>query len=118
MSYVQRISVVSAYHFDGHVQTAPAWVDRNWLAWNDLARDERGTGIVLELPGVGICRVGDYIVQQDVLIDGLGTRVAQLAVYDRDEFERMFLPVSQADPGVRQHADAGSTTQDAAGSAP
>ena len=93
MKYVQRVTVSEAYCFTGRVQTAPAWIDRNWLSYDEAAKDETGVGIVLDVPGVGICRIGDYIVQQRVLMDGTGYTMERVAVYSRDDFEAMFLPV-------------------------
>ena len=94
VKYVQRVTVAEAYQFNGRVQSAPLWVDRNWLSFDEAAKDETGVGIVLDLPGVGICRIGDYIVQQKVLMDDTGYTIDRVAVYSKDDFEKMFLPVA------------------------
>jgi hypothetical protein len=91
--YVQRITVTEAYRFDGHVQSAPAWIDRNWLSHDDESRYSHGSGVVLDIPQVGLVRVGDYVVTQDVLLDGTGLSASRVAVYRGDEFERFFIAV-------------------------
>lgn len=91
--YVQRVTVTEAYQFTGRVQAAPPWIDRNWLSFDEASKDETGVGIVLEVPGTGICRIGDYIVQQKVMMDQQGYSMDRIAVYSRDDFEKMFLPV-------------------------
>ena len=88
--WLQRIVVLDAYQFDGHVQTAPQWVDRNWLMFSDAAKNEVGVGTVLNVPGIGDCRVGDYIVLQDVLEED-GARVSKVEIYKRQDFERLFI---------------------------
>ncbi len=92
--YIHRITIADAYQFDGRVQTAPPWIDRNWLSFDDKAMDETGVGIVLDVPLIGICRRGDYVVQQSVIMDETGYAVDRLAVYAKDDFERIFLAVS------------------------
>jgi hypothetical protein len=91
--YVQRITVTEAYRFDGHVQSAPAWIDRNWLSHDDESRYSHGSGVVLDIPQVGLVRVGDYVVTQDVLLDDTGLSASRVAVYRGDEFERFFIAV-------------------------
>jgi hypothetical protein len=93
VSYVQRVTVTEAYQFNGRVQSAPEFVDRNWLSFDEVSKEETGVGIVLELPGIGICRIGDYIVRQSVLMDDTGYSIDRVAVYSKDNFEKMFLPV-------------------------
>lgn len=84
MQYVSRIQVTEAYRFDGQVAKAPEWISREWHGYDD--------GVVLMVPNVGMARVGDYIVQQEVLMDHEGDTESKLAIYTPDEFERMFLP--------------------------
>ena len=91
--YVQRVTVTDAYRYDGRVQTAPAFIDRNWLSYDDNARHEVGHGTVLAVPGLGIVRVGDWIARTQVLDDGGATSVERLQIYPAGEFERLFMAV-------------------------
>jgi hypothetical protein len=99
--FVQRITVTDAYQFDGRIQTAPAWIDRNWLSHDDEAKWVVGSGVVIDVPRVGKARIGDYIAQQHVYEDDGSQTASRMAVYGREEFERLFLPVidtASADP--------------------
>ena len=82
--------VLDAYQFTGRIHDAPEWVDRNWIGQNDKAKEETGTPLVVDVPGIGVCRVGDYIVLQDVLQED-HSRQSRVEIYKRDDFERLFI---------------------------
>jgi len=104
--YRSRISVVDAWRYDGALAQAPSWVDRNWIGYS--TDDElRGipAGPCLRVPGpcglddgIRICRVGDYVVRQQVtLLEGLESPVL-VEVWPKHEFEKLFLPVDTPQP--------------------
>ena len=93
-TWKQRVLVNEAYQFNGRVQEAPPWVDKNWLGHDDAAKDATGSPIVLVIPGIGTCRRGDYIVQQSVLDDD-NMWQDRIEIYKREDFERMFVRTSQ-----------------------
>lgn len=106
--YQQRIKVLEAYQYKGKLADAPSWVDRNWAAYAD--RDDiRGisAGPAVRVPGNGggatICRIGDFIVREEVAIVA-GVTDIRVAVWSKDQFEKMFFPVPMIE-GEVIHAD-------------
>lgn len=106
--YAARIEILQAYQFDGRLWDAPAWVDKNWLAWADAdpnspVRGEAGPALDV-IDGrrhVGTARKGDWVVRQTTTMDdkhsptGLSTVHDHLAVIPADEFSRLYLPIPE-----------------------
>lgn len=114
VKWAARIEVLQAYKFDGVLHSAPKWIDRNWLAWDEGSFTEgaqRDAGPALNVSRadgshVGMVRKGDYVCRQNTTVDdpnapgGLRMLPDHLAVIPAAEFERLFRPV------VRQTAEA------------
>ena len=105
VTYRSRISVVEAWRYPGQLANAPSFIDRAWTAWADGDLYGRPSGPALRIPvtrsisgpppidGFKLCRMGDYVVRQNVtLVDGLDPE-EQLDVWPKDDFERLFMPV-------------------------
>lgn len=96
--YESRIRIAEAWQYNGQLASAPGWVDRSWAAWGD-ADSLRGLeqGPALRVPTVGqvtekVARVGDYVVRQEVTI-ALGVEPdIQIEVWEKENFEKFFLP--------------------------
>lgn len=92
VQYEPRVSIVTAYRFNGQVAKAPDYIDRNWISYNDGPTLTVMDGDV----EIGLCKVGDWICRQDVTIDDAsepeGKRVVKgkLAVISSDEFDRLY----------------------------
>lgn len=80
--YVQRITINEVYIFDGAVHRAPAWVDRNWLGYEE--------GVALVIPEIGVAHVGDVVALTTVQIGG-GRSEPRMQIYEREEFDKQFL---------------------------
>jgi len=104
--YESRIEVLEAFRYPGSLLNAPDWVDRNWVAWADTDEvTKQPAGPALRVPmengGQVLCRVGDYIVKQNVRGD-TGSRV-KTEVWAGAEFERIFVPaITGSLPSVPQ----------------
>lgn len=103
--YEHRIRVLEAFHYPGTYVGAPDWVSRDWLAYAE-PDPARGlpAGPCLNVPtprsptGVAVCRKGDFIVRQEILLAaGLDPEI-QVEVWPREEFERLFIPARLPDP--------------------
>jgi hypothetical protein len=81
--YRSRITVGAAYQFDGRLHVAPAWVSREWAAYED--------GPAINVPEVGIVKAGQWIVSQDVLDDDGGVSYSEIKVYDDGVFRSLFM---------------------------
>jgi hypothetical protein len=104
--YEGRVRIIEAWCFNGRIQEAPPFVDRNWLAYGSHD-DERGIpeGPMIQMPNWvhrdgrstqlpdKICRIGDYVVKQEVLLDAGRESHVKVEVWQRDEFEKVFIPV-------------------------
>lgn len=97
-TFESRIKILDAYQFMGAVATAPAWVDRNMVGFADYDQ-VRGLppGPCLRVPtGFGedvvICRVGDFITRQEVLMDEDHEPEVKIEVWDQMQFLKMFMP--------------------------
>jgi hypothetical protein len=100
--YESRIRVLEAYRYPGSLKDAPPWVDRNWIGYADADDVERGiaAGPCLRVPhsdDVLICRIGDYVARQEVLMAPGVPGVVRIEVWPSNEFEKLFVPVA---PGV------------------
>jgi hypothetical protein len=102
--YESRITIIEAWQYPGPMKDAPEWVDKNWIGW---AGDDQLRGIpaggCLRVPlhgrdgDVVLCRIGDYVTQQDVKIDDR-TSDLRIDVWPREHFQKMFIP-SPNSPG-------------------
>lgn len=97
--YEGRIRIMEAFQYMGSVAAAPAWIDRNWISFADHD-DLRGipAGPALRVPllsgNTAVARIGDYIVQQEVLLGpGMPTDL-RVEVWAKPDFEKNFLPVT------------------------
>jgi hypothetical protein len=104
-SYESRIRILDAWQYPGSLVVAPEWVDRNWAAWGDhdpVRAIEPGPCLRVPLTtGVNaICRVGDYVTRQTVtLVPGIRPDV-RLEVWDREHFEKLFIPAGYVIEGT------------------
>lgn len=83
--YRSRVTVGSAWQYDGALHTAPDWVDRNWAAYED--------GPAINVPDIGIVKKNQWIVVQQVLDDHGVVDFTELKVYDDAVFRSLFMPV-------------------------
>lgn len=100
--YESRITILDAFHYPGSFREAPDWVDRNWLGYAD---DDPVRGIVagpaLRVPthnrhgDVVLARVGDYVTRQEVRLAPDVPGDIRVEVWAKEQFEKMFLPVSR-----------------------
>lgn len=104
--YESRIRIIDAWQYNGNLAEAPAYVDRSWAAWGEYDEERKlEPGPALRVPlehgreVEKLCRKGDYIVRQEVVI-ALGVEPdVRLEVWRKDEFEKMFLPTrANAEP--------------------
>lgn len=96
--YESRIRIVEAWQYNGRLAEAPQYVDRSWAAWGEYDEERKlEPGPALRVPLNGpvpekLCRKGDYVVRQEVVIAlGLEPDV-RLEVWRQDDFEKFFLP--------------------------
>lgn len=94
--YESRITVVEAWQYAGQLGSAPDFVDKNWLGYaQDDTLRQIPAGPCLRVPtGTGdevVCRIGDYIVQQEVKIDS-NISDLRIEVWAKEHFQKMFLP--------------------------
>lgn len=91
LRYEPRVSIVSAYRFQGQVHLAPTWVDRNWIGYDDgpVLRVCTPDGV-----DIGCAKVGDWIVSQDVKVDkpggGFEVEHQKTVVISQSEFSRLY----------------------------
>lgn len=96
--YEGRIRILEAFHYAGRLDAAPSWVDRNWIGYadfDDLRQIKAGPclRVPLHSGNLAVARVGDYIVQQEVVLGpGLPSDV-RVEVWAKGDFEKNFLPV-------------------------
>lgn len=102
VAYEHRIRVLEAFHYPGVITGAPDWVDRNWLAYGDYDEKRKlPAGPALNVPtprhptGFALCRKGDYIVRQEIILAPGIPPAVQIEVWEKDDFERLFIPVQQ-----------------------
>ncbi len=100
VTYESRIRVLDAWQYPGSIpKTAPAYVDRNWAAWAEwdpVRRIEPGPSLRVPVAGdvTVMCRVGDYVVRQEIQMgDGMPSEV-KVEVWSRQDFERIFIHVA------------------------
>jgi hypothetical protein len=99
--YESRIRILDAWQYTGAVHTAPDYVDRNWIGWageyDRLRKLEPGPCIRVPVAGdesaVVLCRVGDYVVHEEILGDD-GSIDVKIEVWEQEQFNRLFLPKS------------------------
>jgi hypothetical protein len=103
LTYESRITIVDAWQYPGTLVNAPAWVDRNWAAYAaDFDPDRMlEPGPALRVPShIGqerVCRVGDYVARQEVRLVADAPGEIRLEVWEKQQFERLFLPVDNTD---------------------
>ena len=102
--YESRIRVLDAWQYQGSVPaSAPEWIDRNWIGWADTD-GLRGlpAGPCLRVPLVtgdlGVCRIGDYVARQEVLMMPDFPGDVRIEVWPQQQFEKLFIPTSQDHP--------------------
>jgi hypothetical protein len=97
--YESRIAIIEAWQYGGSVRSAPDFIDRNWVGF-----DERPI-LRVPLPArpdgePAICRIGDYVVRQVVTLASGVPPEEKLEVWQQAEFERLFIPKR---PGAERH---------------
>jgi len=104
--YESRIVIVDAWQYPGHLKDAPDWVDRNWAAyfdsWDPIRKLEPGPALRVpsSLGQERICRAGDYVAQQEVrLATGVPPEI-RLEVWEKEQFQRLFIPVETTEEPV------------------
>ena len=102
--YESRIHIVEAWQYPGSLADAPVFVERDWAAYADrdvLRRLEPGPALRVPVAGQDkLCRIGDYVVRQKTtLLDGLEPEEG-VDVWEKDEFERLFIPRRRQRPAV------------------
>lgn len=96
--YEGRIQILDAFQYPGVLANAPDWVDRNWIAFGDHD-DLRGipAGPCLRVPltsgATAICRVGDYVCQQEVRMAPDTRGEVRIEVWPKEQFQKNFMPV-------------------------
>jgi hypothetical protein len=102
LRYESRIQILDAFQYPGSLKDAPAWIDRNWVAYATDFDEVRGIepGPCLKVPlssgHVGVCRAGDFVCRQSVtLATGLPVDI-RIEVWDRSQFEKLFVPVPKS----------------------
>ena len=102
--YESRILIVDAWQYDGTLKNAPMWIDRNWAAYADEHDNLRHLepGPALRVPtyrgDTVVCRVGDYVAQQEVKITADEPGEIKTEVWEKEQFQRLFLPVEKGAP--------------------
>lgn len=97
--YESRIRVLDAWQYHGNVpHDAPGWIDRNWIGWADVDTVRNvEAGPCLRVPlltgDIAVCRVGDYVARQEVLMLAEFPGDIRLEVWPQAQFEKLFLPV-------------------------
>lgn len=102
--YEGRVRVIEAWRFDGVIHNAPEYVDRNWLAYggyDDERKIQPGPMIQMPMDPQGRthkdCRIGDYIVRQEIKLNLDRPPEEKIEVWPRDEFERVFIAFPEND---------------------
>lgn len=96
--YESRIRVLDAWQYLGRVTAdAPEWIDRNWIGWADhdgLRGLEAGPCLRVPLVtgDIAVCRAGDYIARQEVLMLADFPGDIRLEVWPQSQFEKLFIP--------------------------
>jgi len=97
--YESRITILEAFQYPGNLKNAPAWVDRNWTGYASDYDALRGIepGPALRVPTrrgdeVVLCRPGDYVVQQEVVLAHGVEPDVLVEVWARESFEKNFIP--------------------------
>jgi len=109
--YESRIQILDAFQYPGSLKNAPDWVDRNWTAYaadyDPLREIDPGPCLRVPLSSglIAICRVGDFVCRQSVtLAPGLPSDV-RIEVWDRTQFEKLFVPTPQLPQGGQRVPD-------------
>jgi hypothetical protein len=100
-TYEHRIRVVEVFHYAGSLRDAPGWISRDWIAYGDYDEKRKlpaGPALLVPTPrtptGTTLCRNGDYVVKQEVLLARGLDPDEQIEVWEKDAFERLFIPVA------------------------
>lgn len=110
--YEARISIVDAWQYSGTLSMAPDWVDRNWAAYAGDFDPVRNLepGPALRVPtyrgDTVYARVGDYVARQEVRLVADVPGEIKIEVWEREQFERLFLPVKSNPSTTPETADA------------
>jgi len=94
--YRSRVTIGAAWQYDGRLHSAPLWIDRNWLAYDE--------GPALSIPDVGLVRKDQWLVMQDVLNDDESVAFSELKIYDDGVFRSLFMPVGHPSASERSVA--------------
>lgn len=97
--YESRIQILDAFQYPGSLVQAPAWVDRNWIGFGDydqLRGIEPGPCLRVPLPSgvIALCRVGDYVCRQSVMLSQDQPIEIRLEVWEREQFVKLFVPAA------------------------
>lgn len=95
--YEQRIQVLDAFQYPGHLSDAPDWVDRNWAAygdWDPVRNIEAGPALRVPLENgyAALARPGDYVVFQQIKLDARRSD-QRVEVWPKESFEKIFLRI-------------------------
>lgn len=96
--YEGRIRILEAFQYLGRLDSAPTWVDRSWLGYSDyddLRKIEPGPCLRVPLMSGqnAICRIGDFCVQQEVVLQQGMLSDVRVEVWPKEEFVKNFMPV-------------------------
>jgi hypothetical protein len=93
--YEQRIRIVEAWQFTEGIAKAPEWIDKNWASWGDEdVLRQIPAGPAIRVPGPGgtmICRHGDYIARQLIILAPGLPAEERIEVWPRESFEKFFI---------------------------
>lgn len=95
--YEARIQILDAFQYPGALKNAPDWVSRNWAAYADydpIREMEAGPALRVPVPSglIAIARIGDYVCRQSVMLDPSLPPETRIEVWNRDQFEKLFVP--------------------------
>ena len=89
IQFHSRITVTSAYQFDGRTALAPDYVDRNWVT----VLDGRPALILRDKDNIeqAVVRLGDWILKQDIQNDAGEIEHDKVVAMTNDEFQKYFV---------------------------
>lgn len=96
--YEGRIRILEAFQYLGRLDSAPTWIDRSWLGYadfDDLRKIEPGPCLRVPLTTGqnAICRIGDFCVQQEVVLQQGMLSDIRVEVWAKEDFVKNFMPV-------------------------
>lgn len=95
--YEARIQILEAWQYLNSLTNAPDWVDRNWIGYAEADEANKlPAGPAIRVPtaaGIVLARRGDFICKQEVRITAEIAGEIRIEVWQREVFERLFLPI-------------------------